>query len=241
MKKSLLAALCASSLLLSRVPARAQNTRPVPSLDQGVGEALFGGPRGDERDFGRGPRDNGRMSLQRAWRGVGTLSGAEALSTAQAKRMVALVLPWSKRPTLSQSDAQKLSAQITAVLSDAQKRRLSAPRGGMGHGPERGGDFGGGGFGGGDFGRGPRRDDVRGEGRRAGFGGPARDAFGSGSGRAFLTTFNPFYAPTGYAAWKQLPTEQQQLLSRRYRENRATLEALSRRAKGAKVGAVAAR
>ena len=47
----------------------------------------------------------------------------------------------------------------------------------------------------------------------------------------FFANINPFYAPTGYAEWKDLPDRMQEMMDRRYKEGRATLEALSRKSK----------
>ena len=49
--------------------------------------------------------------------------------------------------------------------------------------------------------------------------------------RAFFDGLNPFYPPTGYADWKNLPSPVQQDVARRYREGRATLESLSRQSR----------
>ena len=49
--------------------------------------------------------------------------------------------------------------------------------------------------------------------------------------RKFMSSFNPFYAPTGYAEWKDMPERMQKGLDRRYKAGRATLEALSRKSR----------
>ncbi len=103
--------------------------------------------------------------------------------------------------------------------------------------------------------RGRRPRDIRGENKRGENGGEGRgpmrergDERGDGPGRggamrglsasefqtvrAWIASANPFYAPTGTATWKQLPAAFQTRIARNYQENRATLEMLSRRAKG---------
>ncbi len=49
--------------------------------------------------------------------------------------------------------------------------------------------------------------------------------------RAWMETSNPFYAPTGTSGWKTLPAAFQKNAARRYQQNRATLEELSRRSR----------
>lgn len=75
-------------------------------------------------------------------------------------------------------------------------------------------------------GDGPRGDGPRGEGRGAGF-----DPRSMAAMRAQLANQNPFYAPTGLKEWKTLPQPVQQRLVDRYKDNRATLEALSRKSR----------
>jgi hypothetical protein len=49
--------------------------------------------------------------------------------------------------------------------------------------------------------------------------------------RSFMENLNPFYAPTGYSQWNSLPQRMQQRLAERYKDDRATLEALSRKSR----------
>ena len=217
------------------------------------------GPPGGEfpRD-GRGPDGNGPRRGPRAahrlmglWHELAAMENGKApLSSAQAGKIVALVLPVSKKSTLSDADSKTLADKIEAVLTDAQRAQLRdqrPPRDGNGP-PPRDGD--------GPpprDGRGPRDGGPRGDGPpppRDG-NGPPRDGRGPRDGgprgdgppprpgdanfektRAFMDALNPFYPPTGYASWKGLPTDFQKDVAKRYGERRALLEALSRKAKG---------
>lgn len=197
-----------------------------------------GGPP-DDFGPGRGPRrPNEKMRLGHLWRDIARLENApRALSKTQAAQFVALVLPWSKKPQMSENDAQILHQKIEAVLTSAQNSELEkGPFRRPPHDenrPPR--DFG-------DGGPPPREDSPHGERGRP----PHRDFDGPpprggppemrGLSRAqrqivrdWMETTHPFYAPTGYAAWKKLPSDLAQDSARRYRENRATLEALSRK------------
>lgn len=194
---------------------------------QPPGDPMFdGGPLFDE-DFdghrpppgGHGPGAKGH--LDGFLHGVQRLKGSSSdVSKAQAQKMVTLIQPWSKRATMSDADAHKLVTSLEAVLTSAQKSKFGPPGRG---GPPRGRD--GGRFGpppGEEGGPPPERD----------FGPPPGQGRGMGAERMALpVSFNPFYSPTGRSDWKKLPSSTQQLLARRYRENRAVLERLSRRIK----------
>ena len=113
-----------------------------------------------------------------------------------------------------------------------------------GGGGRRGGPGGMGGPGGGQGGPGGGGFGGRGPGGPGG-GGPGGGGFGGrgpgGPGdadrekieklRPLFETLNPFYAPTGYIEWKDMPERMQQMMARHYKESRATLEALSRQSK----------
>lgn len=203
-----------------------------------------GPPRDGERRDGmrRGPRAKGE--LMRLWRGIDELEkNNAALSKAQAAKVVALVLPVSKRQNLSDAQAQTLSAQLKAILTPDQLAKLEGgrergPRGrGMRGGENRPGPRGGRGPGQNERGprdgrapeqngRGPRGEGFRGDGPP-----PRPNAAEFEKTRAFMDALNPFYPPTGYANWKSLPSPLQQGVANRWREGRALLEALSRKSK----------
>ncbi len=201
-----------------------------PLFDDGEGRGhrppRGGGPGGRGEREGRGgpggrggPRGGGAKGrLNGVWHGIEQLqSGQNALSKAQSQEIVALVKPWSSRPTMSDADAQDLALRVEAVLTDDQKSGFGPPgRGPRGGGGRRGGEFG------------PPRDE-HGPPPPDGRDGPREGRNGGGRGAmAALSSFNPFYAPTGRSDWKTLSSQMQQFLARRYRENRAVLENLSR-------------
>ena len=202
-----------------------------------VAQPPGGGPgRGPNNGDGprRGPRAKGE--LNRVWRDIAELEGTGlALSKAQAARVVALVLPVSKKSALSDAAAKTLADKINAVLTPAQRAAIAKdhPRGGRGDGPPGGprpGDKDGGRRDGpprdGD-GRGPRPD---GNGPR-GDGPPRMNRDDFEKVRPFMDALNPFYAPTGYAGFKKLPADFAKDVAKRYGERRALLEKLSKRAK----------
>lgn len=253
-KKSLKILLAGALLMASAAQIQAQPRGgfdgPPPPRDGGPRE---GRPRDEKRDLGR------------FWHDIGSLqTGKNALSKVQSAKIVALVLPWTKKPKMSQSDAKKLHSQLQAVLTSAQSARFPQgpppPRGGNFDGPPppRGGNF--------DDPPPPRRGNFDGpppprrgnfDGppppRDGNFDGPPTPRRGDGRGedgrggppprmrnltdaqrtvvRAWHETAQPFYAPTGYASWKNLPSEFAQDQTRRYKENRAILEALSRKSR----------
>jgi hypothetical protein len=249
MKNKISMALLATGLLIPlSMNVFAQGAKPQngrPSHEQ------FNRRDGDRDQRGSSRRSPAKMQLTRTWHGIGDLEKSKTpLSKAQAKQVVALVLPWSKKQTMNSTDAEKLDDRLKAVLTSAQKSSIGGDffRGPRGDGPRSGGPRGGGQR---DGGR-PRGDGPRGEGPRIGErdgrngqnSGPRAGGNRESGGRFgaqddksrqlmrnWMESYNPFYAPTGNANWKKLPTEFQQNISKRYRESRATLEALSRKSK----------
>lgn len=233
-----------------------------PSLAQGPGGRpprddfgpRQGGMRGDGMRQGGMRRERGKMQLNRMWRGLGRLEGSKhPLSKAQAQKIVGLVIPWSKKPQMTDAQAQTLHQKLEVALTSAQKNDLDdgPPRDGRGGGQARPagapprGERPPGGFGGGFDGppRGGRGGDDRGRGRGDREGGRGDGEGGRGGGmrnmsdsdrqvmRTWMDNSNPFFAPTGTATWKNLPAAAQPRIARRYKESRATLEAISRKAK----------
>lgn len=142
MKKITLLALCAGSWVLPVVSS---------AVAQGRGPAddrFDGGPPRREPRFGDGPGFGGRRGpggpaggkekgeLRRLWRGIDRLEESSSpLSKAQSKRVVALVLPWSKRPQMTEAEAGKLNQSLLAVLIRAQRNTLDDGPRGMGRRP----------------------------------------------------------------------------------------------------------
>ena len=234
MKRFPLALLVAAPLFLSAsaMLVRAQPMPPDAPLPGEGGPLFDDGPGPGRPPHGpgghrRGPHPHGSKGrLDGTWHEVERLErGPNELSKAQAAQLVALVKPWSGRPTMSDAQAQKLAVDIEAIVGIGPNSR--PPRDENGPPPPPPGE---------DGPDGPPPRDHNGP--PSGDGGdgpppPPRDG-GRGSGRGPHTPppadTNPFYAPTGRADWKTLPTEMQHFLARRYRENRLVLERLSRRA-----------
>ena len=197
--------------------------------------------RGEDGPGRRRPA-SAKRQLSGVWRRLDRVENQAPLSKQQAARVVNLIRPWTTRAQMSDADAAQLQTQLAAVWTPAQaelmERRGPREGGGRGEGEGRGGrgprgeGRGEGGFGGpregrGEGGFGGRRGEREGMGRGAGVDPAQRQAM-----RGFMENLNPFYAPTGYSQWKSLPQPAQERLAKRYRESRATLEALSRKAKG---------
>lgn len=233
---SLLAVLLLSSA--SSVLAQGRDFDGPPPGGPAFGGRPGGGLGGPGRMRGMG----GKRNVSRLWRGIGRLEKSSTpLSKAQAKRVVAVVLPLSKRSQMSNAEADKVEAQLIAILTPAQKNTLQKGRGRRGGGDRPGGPGGRDGRGpGGPEGRGDGPDGGRrggrGGGNVGGVGGPGRPGGGMSGPRmqqmrAFMENFNPFYAPTGYSQWKQLPERMQERMTDRYKDDRAILEALSKKSR----------
>ncbi|MCS6862034.1 MAG: hypothetical protein NZT92_17140, partial [Abditibacteriales bacterium] len=180
---------------------------PVSVWAQGGGGGFGGG--------GRQPSP--KMQLGRLLRDIGELEKAnkKPLTKEQAKKIVAAIKPWEKKPKMTDEEAKALRKTIHDILTTAQKNELdkmAAQNRRMGGGGPGGGGFGGGpgGFGGpggggpgggGGFGGGP-----------GGFGGPGGGGPGGGGGQPspqqqqqfrqtmqkmqeFFKIYNPFYPP----------------------------------------------
>jgi hypothetical protein len=193
-------------------------------------------------------RNSPKARLSGLWRNLGELQKSNAaLSKDQARKVVALVRPWSSRPKMTDAEAQRLHTSISAVLTAGQKdemKKMAAarrdsmrggpggPRGRDGRGP--GGPGGGGPRGGGPGGWGGPRG-----GGPGGPGGPRGGREGMDPQRmqqmrekmqGLMKTMNPFYPPTNYQEVKELPPRAQQRFTRRYDATRAVLTSLVQKA-----------
>jgi hypothetical protein len=191
-------------------------------------------------------RNSPKARLSGLWRNLGELQKSKAaLSKDQAKKVVALVRPWSSRPKMTDAEAQSLQTKISAVLTtgqkDEMKKMATARRDSTRGGP---GGWGGRGSGGPGGPGGPRG------GAPGGWGGP-RGGSPDGSGgprggregidpqrmqqmrekmQGLMKTMNPFYPPTNYKEIKELPPRMQQRFTRRYDATRAVLTSLVQKA-----------
>jgi hypothetical protein len=77
------------------------------------------------------------------------------LTKDQARKILAVVKPWRRKPVMKDDEARKVNLALTAPLTVAQLKAISQSdgRGGRGQGFGGGGGFGGGRQGGGGFGR----------------------------------------------------------------------------------------
>jgi hypothetical protein len=222
LKLSFVAVVCAA---LSLSVARAQ-----PST-----EGRSGGMRGE------GARRHPQMQLGRTMTGVGMLekSGKNKLSAAQAKKIVSTIGPWRSKASMTSSQATNLNNKLLAVLTAAQKKELQELR------PRRGDDRLGNGSGRGRSGQG-RSGPGKGGAHREGRDGGPRGAQRRGTPpteaerqqmrarfetmRQFLASYNPFYPPTKYSQFKEMPERMQESVKRRFAAQEALLSQLAKKA-----------
>ena len=161
-----------------------------------------------------GMRDSAKRDVSRFVAGVGRLEekGKAKLSTAQAKKVLDLVSPWRRKSTMTDAQAKDLAKKLNAVLTSAQTKELQSlrPRRGEGRGGP-GGDRRGGGPGG----PGGRDGDWR---------------KGMEKAEAFFKTHNPLAAPSLNPSYKQLPSQMQEGVKRRYDANNAVFTQLGKKA-----------
>lgn len=156
------------------------------------------------------------------WRGIDRLEASGApLSKAQSRRVVSLVLPWSKRPQMTEVEAGKLRQSLRAVLTSAQQNALDeGPRGpGRRPAPPEGPPRDGGRFDGpppenGPRGRAPRRSPED------GVSGPRRGPSGRGpGGRGQRSDGQRGGGPFGRGAGGSQLSEAQRQIVRAWMEN----------------------
>lgn len=182
------------------------------------------------RETNRGPRvgmrregmqRNPQMQVGRLVMGIGLLekNGQHPLSAKQAKEVVRAVTPWRKKSSMTATQAGQLESKLTALLTGEQKKELQALR------P-------------------PRRDNARGRSRGRGREGRAgmqrrtpptaaerqKRRAGMEKLRQILATYNPFYPPTKYSYFKEMPERMQENAKRRFAAQEAVLKALEKKA-----------
>jgi hypothetical protein len=217
----------ASLALLSVSTTWAQ---PPGRFGGGMGGGGMQGPgMGREGMRGAGMRRFPQMQLGRFLMGVGMLekSGKNKLSAGQAKKVVNAISPWRNKPTMTASHASELNTKLVALLTAAQKKALQDLR------PQHWGDR-----------RGPGQQSD-GDGRRGGWGdrGPAGPHGNPPTEaerkqmrermekmRKFMLTFNPFYPPTKYSQYKDMPERMREGMKRRFEAQQTLLSQLAKKA-----------
>jgi hypothetical protein len=218
-----------ATLALASVIAWAQPPGGSKSESKGGTSGFGHGPRG----MGMGMRRFPQMQLGRFVMGVGLLekNGKNKLSAAQAKKIVGAISPWRKKPGMTASQASALNTKLTAVLTSTQKKELEGMR------PSR---------------RGAGAPEGRGEWRRGEGGGEHSGGWGGGPDghrgtppteaqrqqmrarmekmRKFFATYNPFYPPTKYSQYKEIPERMRQGIKRRFDAQEALLNQLAKKA-----------
>lgn len=168
-----------------------------------------------------GMRDNPKRDVSRFIAGVGHLekSGKAKLSTTQARKILDIVSPWRRRSTMNEAQAKDLNKKLRAVLTSTQAKELQnwrpSRRNGQ-RGERRGGQG--------------RGEGNRGEGRggNRGPGGDWRKEMGKAE--AYFKTSNPLASPSANPSYKQLPSQMQEGVKRRYEATNAVLAALAKKA-----------
>lgn len=177
-----------------------------------------------------GSRSNSpKRKLGGLLRNIGELekSKTAALTKPQAKSVVGLVNPWKAKPKMTDDDAKALFIKVNAVLTAKQKAeldKLAAMDRRFGPG-ERSSGPGGGGPGG----------------PGGGFGGPGGGAPDPAKMKefqamreklsGFFKMYNPFYPPTKYKEYNDLPERMQKSFTERYTTRNEVLDKLAKKAK----------
>ena len=189
----------------------------VPAVVQAQGPGGGGG--------GARARNSPKRRLTGLVRAIGELEkGNKApLTKDQAKKVLALVAPWRKRPKMTEDQAKALYMKMNAVLTTKQKNELdkmAALRRRNARGDREGGrgGFGGGGFGGGG-GQPPSPQQMQ----------QFRQQMQKMQG--FLKTYNPFYPPGNYRELKDMPDRMRQGWARRHQATVALLASLAKKAR----------
>jgi len=185
---------------------------PTIVMAQGPGGGGgFGGGGGGQRSM------KGRLSG--VIRGIGELekSNKASLNKDQARKVLSFVRPWQGKPHMNDDEAKGLYMKINGVLNTKQKNELDRAAAQNRRLMGGGGGFGGGGRQGGGPG-GP------------GGGNPAdfqkfRQQMQQMQG--FFKTYNPFYPPTSYKEFKQMPDRMKDRFTKGYQARVALLAKLA--------------
>ena len=181
-----------------------------------------------------GGRNSPKRKLGGLVRNIGELEKSKtgALTKPQAKTVVGLINPWKVKPKMTDDDAKALFIKVNAALTAKQKAELDKAAAmerhfgpgdrGSGGGPGGGGPGGPGGPGGAGGGPGGGAPDAA---RMKEFQ-AMREKMGG-----FFKMYNPFYPPTKYKEFKDLPERMQKSFTDRYTKRIDVLNKLAKKAK----------
>lgn len=199
------------------------------SLIYGAQAQGFGGGQGGP---GGGMSRSAKGRLGGLIRGIDELEKGKtkALTKAQAKTVVGVLMPWKAKPKMSEDEAKTVYGKLNSTLTTTQKNELDkiAAKNRRGFGGDRGGQGGQGGRGGG-FG-GP------GGGGGAGGGAPTDKERAEFRARmqkmqGFMKTYNPFYPITKYPDFKAMPDRMKDRFTKSYQSRMALIAKLAAKAK----------
>jgi hypothetical protein len=166
---------------------------------------------------GGGMRNNPKMRLGRLVMGIGILerNKTNALTASQAKKVVAAISPWRSKASMSEEQAKGVYIKVNSVLSTKQKNELDKEAAknrrhdGAGDRP--------GGWGGGN-GQRPSEEQIKEMRKRM------------EKMKGFFKTYNPFYPPTKYKQFNELPDRMQSGYKRRFAAQSALISQLAKKA-----------
>jgi len=180
---------------------------PATVWAQGPGGGMGGGG---------GRRNSPKGRLSGVLRGIGELEKGKApLTKAQAKQVVGVVMPWTKKPKMTEAEAKAVYMKLNAVLTTKQKNELDKQTALRRRtaGDREGGPGGGAGGGAPD----PQRmQQMRQQMQKM---------------QGFFKTYNPFYPVTAYKEIKNLPERFSERMVKGYRDRQALLAKLAQKAK----------
>lgn len=191
-------------------------------------QGFGGGGGGGGQGGGMNRTAKGRLSG--LLRGIEQLekNKAKALTKAQAKTIVGVIMPWKAKPKMSEAEAKTVYSKINGALTTSQKNELDkiAAKNRRGFGSAGGGQGGpGGGPGGGGPGGGPG-------------GGGAPDASRMAEMRArmakmqgFFKTYNPFYPISKYSEYKTMQDRMKDRFGKSYQSRMTLIGQLAAKAK----------